>query len=84
MKKSKLLLLGLFFLVFLLGLVVIIIHDSVSFSGILRSLSNLSPRVMSLIALPFIALLLVLGVYLRRKNEERKWKQALKKTRAKK
>jgi len=49
----------------------------------MRSLSGLNPRVMSLLALPFVAVLFVLGIYLRRRREERMWKNAVKETRAK-
>jgi len=84
MNKNKVLLSGVFTLVFVAGLAVIISHESISFNELLRSLSDLNPRFLSLIALPFIAVIFVLGVYLRKKNEERKWKKALLKTRAEK
>ena len=84
MNRNKILLLSFFVVVFLAGLGVIISNESISFSDFLGSLKELNPRVMSLIALPLLAVLFVLGAYLRKKNEERKWKQALLKTRAKK
>lgn len=84
MKRNKILLLSFFAVVFLTGLAVIISNESIQFSEFLGSLKELNPRIMSLIALPFLAALFVLGAYLRKKNEERKWKQALLKTRAKK
>ena len=82
MNKSKILLSGIFAVIFVAGLGVIISHESISFNELLRSLSDLNPRFLGLIALPFIAVLFVLGIYLRKKNEERKWKKALLKTRA--
>ena len=82
MNKNKVLLSGVFVVVFVAGLGVIISHESISFNELLRSLSDLNPRFLSLIALPFVALIFVLGVYLRKKSEERKWKKALLKTRA--
>ena len=82
MNRNKVLLSGVFVVVFVAGLGVIISHESISFNELLRSLSDLNPRFLSLIALPFIALIFVLGVYLRKKSEERKWKKALLKTRA--
>ena len=82
MDKNKIILSGVFAVIFVTGLGVIISHESISLSEFIRSLSDLNPRVLSLIALPFIAVLFVLGIYLRRKNEERKWKKALLKTRA--
>ena len=82
MNRKKILLTGVFAVVFVAGLGVIISHESISFNELLRSLSDLNPRFLSLIALPFIALMFVLGVYLRKKSEERKWKKALLKTRA--
>lgn len=82
MDKNKIILSGVFAVIFVTGLGVIISHESISLSEFIRSLSDLNPRVLSLIALPFIAVLFVLGIYLRRKSEERKWKKALLKTRA--
>ena len=84
MKKNKILLTGIFSAVFIAGLAVIISSNSISPGEFFSSLRELNPRVMSLIALPIIAVLFVLGVYLRKKSEERKWKKALLKTRAKK
>ena len=85
MNMNKHVLLGILFTVILLaGLGVILGNAHIGFSEFLRSFSDISPRILGLIALPFIALAFVLGVYLRKKNEERKWKQALLKTRAKK
>jgi len=81
-NRKKILLTGVFAVVFVAGLGVIISHESISFNELLRSLSDLNPRFLSLIALPFIAAMFVLGVYLRKKSEERKWKKALLKTRA--
>ena len=80
---GKYVVLGVFLVVFVAGLGVIFINESVSFNEIMRSLSNLSPRVMSLLALPFIAVLFALGIYLRRRREDRMWKKALKDTHAK-
>ena len=70
-------------MIFVAGLGVIFINESVSFNELMRSLNGLSPRVLSLLALPFVAVLFVLGIYLRRKIENRMWKNALKETRAK-
>jgi len=81
---NKYLVLGIFALIFVVGLGVIITNEHVSFSELVRSISDSGPRVLGLLTLPVIAVLFVLGVYLRRKNEERKWKQALLRTRAKK
>ena len=71
-------------MIFVVGLGVIFSNESVSFNELMRSLSGLSPRVLSLLALPFVAVLFVLGIYLRKKSEDRMWKNALKKTHAKK
>jgi len=80
---NKHLLLGILFIVILLaGVGLIISSEHIGFNEFLRSLSDISPRILGVIALPFIALAFVLGVYLRKKNEERKWKLALRKTRA--
>ena len=82
MTKNKILLVGFFIVVFIAGVIVIISKASVGFGELFGSLSEMNPRIMSLLALPVIAVLFVLGVYLRKKNEERKWKKALLKTRA--
>jgi len=81
---NKFVVLVIFFVIFLAGLGVITSGESIRPDEILRALSGLNPRLMSLLALPFIAVLVVLGIYLHKKNEERKWKSALLKTRAKK
>lgn len=82
MKKNKILIAGIFFAVFVIGLGIILSNKSIGPGEFFSSLQELNPRVMSLIALPVIAILFVLGVYLRKKNEERKWKKALMRTRA--
>jgi hypothetical protein len=80
---NKYVVLGIFFVIFVAGLGVIFSNESVSFNEFMRSLSSLSPRVLSLLALPFVAVLFVLGIYLRKRNEDRMWKNALKETQAK-
>ena len=80
---NKYVVLGVFFVIFVAGLGVIFSNESVSFNELMRSLSGLSPRVLSLLALPFVAVLFVLGIYLRRQREDRMWKNALKETSAK-
>ena len=80
---NKYVVLGIFFVIFVAGLGVILSNESVSFNEFMRSLSGLSPRILSLLALPFIAVLFVLGFYLRKRREDRMWKNALKETHAK-
>jgi hypothetical protein len=80
---NKYVLLGIFFVIFVAGVGVIFSNASVSFSDALGSLSELNPRVLSLIALPVIAALFMLGVYLRGRREARMWRNAMLKTRAK-
>ena len=80
---NKYVVLGIFFVIFVAGLGVIFSNEAVSFNELMHSLSGLSPRVLSLLALPFVAVLFVLGVYLRRRSEDRMWKKALKETDAK-
>ena len=80
---NKYVVLGVFFVIFVAGLGVIFSNESVSFNELMRSLSGLSPRVLSLLALPFVAVLFVLGIYLRRRREDRMWENALKETNAK-
>ena len=75
---------GIFFVIFVAGLIVIFINHSVSFSDIMRSVSHLNPRTLSLLALPLVAVVFVLGVQLHKKREDRMWKKALKDTREKK
>ena len=81
---NKYALFGIFVVIFGAGLAVIFSNESVSFTEAFGSLSKLSPRVLSLLALPVIVVLFVLGVYLKRKREERMWKSALLETRKKK
>ena len=81
---NKYVLSGIFIVIFVVGLGVIISNEHVSFNELLRSLNDLNPRALSLIALPFIAVLFVLGIYLRKRSEARMWKKAVLKTRAKK
>ncbi|MGB5289855.1 MAG: hypothetical protein WBN41_00195 [Lysobacterales bacterium] len=80
---NKFVVTGIFALIFFVGLGVIITNENAGFTDLLRWVSDSGPRVLSILALPFIAILFVLVVYLRKKSEERKWKQALLKTRAK-
>jgi hypothetical protein len=58
--------------------------DSISIHDVLNSLSGMSPRVMSLAVLPLIVVLIVVGIYLHKKNDERMWKKAVLKTQANK
>lgn len=80
---NKYVLLGIFVVIFIVGLGVIFNNASVGFTDVLRSLNDMNPRVMSILALPIIAVLFGLGVYWRRRSEQRMWKKALQKTRAK-
>lgn len=80
---NKYVLLGIFVVIFIVGLGVIFNNASVGFTDVLRSLSDMNPRVMSILALPIIAVLFGLGVYWRRRSEQRMWKKALQKTRSK-
>ena len=80
---NKFVVLGVFFVIFVAGLAVIFNNESISFTEVMHSLSDLSPRVLSLLALPFIGVLFVLGIYLRKRSEDRLWKKALKETQAK-
>ena len=67
-------------MIFVAGLGVIFSNESVSFNEIMRALNDLNPRVLSLLALPFIAVIFGLGIYLRKRREDRMWKNAVKKT----
>jgi hypothetical protein len=78
---NKYVLVGIFVVIFVAGLAVIFSNASVGFTDVMRSLSDMNPRVMSILALPIIAVLFGLGVYWRKKSEERMWKSALRKTR---
>ena len=84
MLMNKNLVLGVVVVIIVAGTGAMIASDSISFSDVVDSVSGLNPRVMSLVVLPFIVVLIVVGNYLRKKNEERKWKNALLKTRAEK
>jgi divalent metal cation (Fe/Co/Zn/Cd) transporter len=81
---NKVLIAGIFAAIFVAGLGVITSNQSISFGEFIGSLKDLNPRVMGLLALPVIAVVFVLGTYLYKRKEERKWKKALLKTRARK
>ena len=81
---NKYVVLGIFFVIFVAGLGVIFSNNTVSFNELMRSFSDMSPRLMSVLALPVIAVLFGLGIYLRKRREDRMWKSAFKETRAKK
>ena len=70
--------------IFVIGTVAMISIDSIKIGDVFNSLGGMSPRVMSLAVLPLIVILVVVGIYLRKKNEERMWKNAILKTRANK
>jgi O-antigen/teichoic acid export membrane protein len=80
---NKYMLSGVFVLIFIIGLTVIFNNQSVSLDDVFRGISDMNPRVMSILALPIIAALFGVGVYYHKKSEERMWKNALKQTRAK-
>ena len=81
---NKKLMLGAVVISFVALVVVIAISDSTGFGDIFRALANLNPKLMSLMLLPFVVVLIVGGIYLNKIREERKWKNALLKTRAEK
>ena len=83
MKKKILVGIGGIITVFFAGLGIIMSKNSIGFGELLRSTKELNPRVMSILVLPFIAVVFVAVTYLRKKSEERRWKNALLKTRAK-
>jgi hypothetical protein len=68
---NKYVLLGVFVSIFIIGLGVIFYNASVGFDDVLRSISDMNPRVMSILALPIIAALFGLWMYWRKKSEER-------------
>lgn len=82
MKKN--LVVGIVIAILVAGLGIVIGSDSIRFGGAFGSQKGLSPRIMGLIALPFFAAIFVAVTYLRKRNIERKWKNALLKTRAEK
>jgi hypothetical protein len=83
MHKKLLLGAGMVIVIFVAGLGFIMFKNSIGLGEALGSLRGINRRVLILIALPFIVVLVVAITYLRKKNEERKWKHALLKTRAK-
>lgn len=68
-------------MIFLVGVAVIFVNASVGVDDVFRSLNDMSPRVMSILALPIIAALFGLWMYWRKKSEERMWKAAMQRTR---
>lgn len=78
---NKWILSGVFVLIFLVGVAVIFVNASVGVDDVFLSLSDMNPRVMSILALPIIAALFGLWMYWRKKSEERMWKAAMQRTR---
>lgn len=78
---NKWVLLGIFIVIFVAGVAVIFVNASVGVDDVFRSLSDMNPRVMSILALPIIAALFGLWMYWRKKSEERMWKAAMQRTR---
>ena len=68
----------------MLGASAVIISDEIQLRDILYTLKGLNPRVQGLLALPVIIILIFGGFHLRKKNEDRMWKEAMLKTRVKK
>ena len=77
---NKWILSGVFVLIFLVGVAVIFVNASVGVDDVFLSLSDMNPRVMSILALPIIAALFGLWMYWRKKSEERMWKAAMQRT----
>jgi preprotein translocase subunit SecG len=77
-------LLGLVFAVVVAGLGILISGQSIRFGEGAGSLKGMNARTMAFIALPFIFIIYFFVNYLRKKNEDRKWKKAILRTRSKK
>lgn len=67
-----------------LSTLMVIASDSIEIGDFFDQLSKMNRRALSLASLPFIVALIVLAGYMRKRKEERMWKEALLKTRAKK
>jgi uncharacterized BrkB/YihY/UPF0761 family membrane protein len=66
------------------GTVVMSFLDPRWLGNVLRSYSGMSPRVQTLVAMPFVITLIVIGYYFFKFREERKWKKAILSSRANK
>jgi len=75
MKKH--IMLGVVIAVAVAGVGIIIGSQSVRFGGDFGSARGINSRVMAVVALPFVFLLYLLRGYLRKKIEDRKWKNAI-------
>jgi len=62
--------------------VIFLSTGSVRIGDVFDTISHLNPRVVGFLALPFIAVAVVIGLYAYKKREERMWKNALLKPRA--
>jgi hypothetical protein len=82
MKKN--LWLGMVIAVLVAGLGLVIGSDSIRFDDSFGALKKINPRIMSLILLPFFGAVYFAVTYLRKRNEERKWRNALLRTRSRK
>ena len=79
---NKNVLFGVVAAVSVLGTIIIIGFGSIRISDIFGALKDVNPKLISVLVLPLIVVLLVGGIYLNKKNEERMWKNAMLKTRA--
>ena len=70
--------------IFIAAALILVVSDSIRIGDVLNSMGNLSPRVLGLALLPFMVAFVIVGIQLHKKKEERMWKEALKRTRAKK
>ena len=75
MKKS--LLFSLLIAVLIAAVGILIGGDTIRFGNGFGSVRGINSRALAIVALPFVFLLFLLWNYLRKKSEERKWKQAI-------
>jgi preprotein translocase subunit SecG len=79
---EKQILMVLVFTLVIAGLGVVLGSQSFRIGDSIGSLKGMNARTMAFIALPFIFIIYFIVNYLRKKNEDRKWKQAILRTRS--
>ena len=82
LPRKKIILISVVATVSVIGTFLLLGSGSVRIGDIFNALSDINPRVMGLMALPFIVVFVLAARYLLKKREERMWKNALLKTRA--
>lgn len=81
--KDRTLMFGIAVAIVITVMIALIASGSIKPSNIAKTLNGMNPRLLGLVVLPFLVVVFVVGNYLRKKKEERMWRDAIMKSRAK-